>query len=674
MYPFPLTIHENCSKNGRVTNLIFTVFENKTEQINPLHDTMSQMKKRTPRYFIIDFDSTFVTVEALDELAKRALKDNPDRDSIQKEIEEITRQGMEGEIGFRESLAQRLYLFKASREHIDQLITYLKRNVTASIKRNKEFFKANADTIYIISGGFKEYIVPVVAAYGIPPEHVLANEFQFNSKGVVTGFNDKNLLSKNKGKVKQVKKLSLAGKVYVIGDGYTDLEIKLAGQADTFYAFTENVRREAVVEKADKELPNFDELLYQFKETASVTYPKNRIKVLLLEKVEATAVAYFKQEGYEVETINRALDEDELCEKIQDVSILGIRSKTKITKKVISKAKRLLCIGAFCIGTNQIDLAATTKKGIAVFNAPYSNTRSVVELVMGEMMVLTRRVFEKSNLLHAGTWDKSAEGAREIRGKKLGIIGYGSIGYQLSVLAEALGMEVYFYDCIEKLALGNARKCETLQELLKKADIISIHVDGRPENADLIGEKEFKLMKNGVIFINSSRGHIVDLEALAQAVKTGKVKGAAVDVFPYEPKANGEQLVTPLQNLPNVILTPHIGGSTEEAQRNIAEFVSRRIIEFISTGTSVLSVNMPQIQLPLLTGGSRFIHIHENTPGILAQINTIVAKHNVNIEGQYLKTNEQVGYVIVDVNQKNAKALEKELRQIPGTIRVRALF
>jgi D-3-phosphoglycerate dehydrogenase len=630
------------------------------------------MAKKT--YYIIDFDSTFIQVEALDELAKRTLKNNPQREEIQKEIEDITKQGMEGKIDFGESLAQRLFLFKPTRNDIAELVQYLKRKITPSIKKNKTFFTENFDSIYIISGGFREYIEPIVTAFGIPSNHILANEFQFNSKGTVIGFNDKIVLSKAKGKAKIVNKLKLKGKIIVLGDGMTDYEIKKEQAADIFYAFTENISREPVVAVADDVIPNFDELLFRNKVQASVSYPKNRIKVLLLEKIDKLAVEAFKKEGYDVETVKSALDEDELCERIRDVSILGIRSKTKITQKVLKYANRLLAVGAYCIGTNQIDLKACSEKGIIVFNAPFSNTRSVVELVLGEIMVLMRKVFEKSTKMHAGIWDKNAAGCHEIRGKKLGIIGYGNIGSQLSVLAEALGMDVYFYDIDEKLALGNAKKCLSMKELLKKCDIVSIHVYSSPKNINLIGEKEFALMKNDTVFINAARGEVVNEKALVKYLKNGKLAGAALDVFPKEPKSAGDTFNSDLQNLQNVILTPHIGGSTEEAQRDIASFVSKRITLFINQGDTTLSVNFPNLQLPAIKDYSRIIHIHHNTPGILARINNIIAKEKINIEAQYLKTNEQIGYVIIDLNTNHAKRLTTRLKDVSDTIKVRVLY
>ena len=404
------------------------------------------------------------------------------------------------------------------------------------------------------------------------------------------------------------------------------------------------------------------------------SYPKNRIKVLLLENIHPEALRLMKEEGYNVETHTAALDEDELIERIKDVSILGIRSKTHVTKKVLDNANRLIAVGAFCIGVNQIDLVSCVKKGVAVFNAPYSNTRSVVELAIGEMIMLMRNLPDKLPLMHQGTWDKSAKNSFEVRNKKLGIVGYGNIGTQLSVLAESFGMVVYYYDVVERLSLGNARKCNALKELLETVDVVSLHVDGRPENEKFIGEDQFKMMKPGMILINLSRGNIVDVDALRENMLNGKVRGAAVDVFPREPKSNNEEFMSPLRGLPNTILTPHIGGSTTEAQINIANFVPAKIIEYINTGSSTTSVNFPNIQLPKLENAHRLIHIHENVSGVLADINRVLAKHNINIMGQYLKTNEEIGYVITDIEKAYHDEVRKDLKAVKHTIKFRVLY
>jgi D-3-phosphoglycerate dehydrogenase len=626
------------------------------------------------KYIVIDFDSTFTKVEAFDQLAEISLKDHPDKETIKKQIAEITNQGMEGSISFRESLEKRVALLAPKKTHLQQLGTQLKEHVSESFKRNRDFFKKYADNIYVISNGFHIFIDPVVTDFGIKPENILANRFQFDNQGNVTGFDADNPLSSNNGKVEQLKKLNLQGDIYVIGDGYTDYEIKHAGLANKFYAFTENVERGNILDKADHIAPSLDEFLYLNKLNTAISYPKNRIHVLLLENVHPIAIELMKAEGFSVEMHPSALTEEELCKKIKNVSMLGIRSKTQVTARVLEHANRLMTIGAFCIGTNQIDLKAATQKGVAVFNAPFSNTRSVVELAIAEMIILLRNIVDKSNKMHAGVWDKSAQGSFEIREKKLGIVGYGNIGTQLSVLAESLGMKVLYYDIEEKLALGNATKCKSLKELLEKSDVISLHIDGRDANTEFIGQREFSLMKKGVVFINLSRGHVVDIRALKEAISNGKVAGCAVDVFPYEPVSNNEEFISDLRGLPNTILSPHVGGSTLEAQENIGNFVPGKIMDYINTGSTSNSVNFPNLTLPTLENAHRLIHIHDNVPGILAQINKTLANRNINIVGQYLKTNELIGYVITDIDKEYDKEVIKELRGIEHTIKFRVLY
>jgi len=626
------------------------------------------------KYFIIDFDSTLTRVEAMDLLASISLQGSPKKVAVESKIKELTDQGMNGEISFRDSLRERLLLLEADKSHLAPLIEALKNQVSVSFQRNKPFFKTYADKIYVISNGFKEYIEPIVTDLGIKSTHIFANDLVFDKNGKVTGFNEDNPLSKDGGKAEIIKKLDLDGDIYVIGDGHNDYEIKAAGLANKFYAFTENVKREQVVKKADHEAPSLDEVLFEQKIASAFSYPKNRIKVLLLENVHPKAFDLMDGEGFSVEVYPAGLDEAELCEKIKGVSILGIRSKTQVTKKVIEAADRLMAVGAFCIGTNQIDLNACQQKGVAVFNAPFSNTRSVVELAIGSIIMLMRDIFDKSVAMHAGIWNKSAKGSRELRGKKLGIVGYGNIGAQLSVVAESIGLDVYYYDLAEKLALGNATKVRTLNELLQISDIVTLHVDGRAENEELIDAQAFDKMKDGVIFINLSRGHIVNIGDLQTAIERKKVAGCAIDVFPKEPKSNKEPFESELKGLPNVILTPHIGGSTEEAQENIGEFVPSRIMDYINTGTTTNAVNFPTLQLPQLQNAHRLIHIHHNVPGIIAKINQLFAEHEINIVGQYLKTNEAIGYVITDINKAYPKALIQGLKAIQHTIKFRVLY
>ncbi|MEQ8302769.1 MAG: phosphoglycerate dehydrogenase [Cyclobacteriaceae bacterium] len=627
-----------------------------------------------PKYFVIDFDSTFTKVEAFDALADISLRDHPDKNSIKELIGDLTNQGMDGSLSFRESLRKRLELLSPTRAHLDLLVTSLRGKVSESFKRNKSFFEENAEHIYIISNGFHAFIDPIVTEFGVKKENIFANQFLFNERGDVIGFDEENPLSANNGKVERLKKLNLPGDVYVIGDGYTDYEIKHSGLANKFFAFTENIERDNVLSKADHITPSLDEFLYLNNINKAISYPKNRINVLLLENVHPVAVRIMKEEGFNVEVYPAGLTEDELCEKIANVSILGIRSKTQVTARVLEHANRLMAIGAFCIGTNQIDLAAASKHGIAVFNAPYSNTRSVVELAIAEIIMLMRNLPDKFAQMHEGKWDKSAHNSFEIRGKNLGIIGYGSIGSQLSVLAEGLGMKVSYYDTEEKLALGNATKCRSLKELLSIADVISLHVDGRVSNKHMISSKEFQLMKKGVILINLSRGHVVNEEALKENLLNGHVAGCGMDVFDDEPISNKDVFRSVLRGLPNVILTPHIGGSTLEAQENIAHFVPGKLADYINTGSTSQSVNFPNLVLPTLENAHRLIHIHDNVPGILAKINSALANHEINIAGQYLKTTEQIGYVITDINKDYDKDLIKEMRSIEHTIKFRVLY
>lgn len=402
--------------------------------------------------------------------------------------------------------------------------------------------------------------------------------------------------------------------------------------------------------------------------------PQRGRKVLLLEGIHPDAGARFREAGFEVEELRGSLSEEELIEKLADVAVLGIRSKTFLTRTALEAAPQLSAVGAFCIGTNQIDLGACLERGIAVFNAPFANTRSVVEMALGEIIVLFRDLMGKSALLHSGVWRKSAKGAREVRGKRLGIVGYGNIGSQLSVVAEAVGMEVRFYDIAEKLALGNARSCRTLRELMESSDVVTVHVDGSAGNRNVIGAREFGWMKEGAVFINLSRGFVVDLEALRDALVSGRLRSAAIDVFPEEPKEDGAPFSSPLQGLPNVILTPHVGGSTQEAQENIGRFVPAKILDFLERGNTTLSVNFPNLQLPELKDSHRVVHVHRNVPGILARINQIMAEKGINITGQHLKTSEQIGYVITDIGQDYDESLVRELRSIPDTIRVRVLY
>jgi len=405
------------------------------------------------------------------------------------------------------------------------------------------------------------------------------------------------------------------------------------------------------------------------------SYPKDRIKVLFLENISDKAVQYFKQQGYaDVKKVAGALSEEELIKVIKDVHILGIRSKTFISKKILDSAKKLQAIGCFCIGVNQVDLKTCKQKGIAVYNAPYSNTRSVAELVIGASILLIRRILDKNKAAHNGIWNKEAKGSFELRGKTMGIIGYGNIGTQLSVMAEAMGMRVQFYDIETKLPLGNAQARKSIKEIVSSSDIISLHVPETNQTKNLINKALIKQFKSGSILVNYARGEVVDLDALAEAIKEKHIAGAAIDVFPIEPEKNGDAFNTPLQGLSNVLLTPHIGGSTEEAQENIGEDVSIKLYQYLERGVSNGSHTIPSLSLPPVDGAHRILHIHKNVPGVLGAINTLLSKNKINIVGQYLKTNDEIGYVVLDVDSKLSKQAMALLKEVKETIKVRMLY
>ncbi len=405
------------------------------------------------------------------------------------------------------------------------------------------------------------------------------------------------------------------------------------------------------------------------------SYPKEKINILFLENISDVAVQHFKDAGYSnVKKLSGALSEEQLVKEIKNVHLLGIRSKTKITQRVLDAAEKLQAIGCFCIGVNQVDLAAATHKGVAVFNAPYSNTRSVAELVIGASIMLIRKIVDKNAAAHKGVWLKDAAGSYELRGKTLGIIGYGNIGSQLSVLAESLGMKVIFYDTETKLPLGNASSLKTLKELVSKADVVSLHVPELPTTKNLINKTLLKSFKKGSILINYARGEVVELDALAKSLADGQLSGAAIDVFPWEPEKNGDTFTTPLQGLSNVLLTPHIGGSTQEAQNNIGVDVSAKLFNYLEKGVSFGSHTVPALSLPPQENTHRILHIHNNVPGVLSEINTQLSKNKINILAQYLTTNENIGYVVLDIDKSLSKNAVELLKKVKATIKVRMLY
>ncbi|WP_110650909.1 phosphoglycerate dehydrogenase [Salinicola peritrichatus] len=408
---------------------------------------------------------------------------------------------------------------------------------------------------------------------------------------------------------------------------------------------------------------------------AKTSLDKSKIKFLLLEGIHQSAVDTLLNAGYtNIETLSTSLNEEDLIEKIRDVHFIGIRSRTQLTERVFAAAERLTAVGCFCIGTNQVDLDAALTRAIPVFNAPYSNTRSVAELVLAETIMLLRGIPEKNARAHQGGWLKSAKNSHEVRGKTLGIIGYGSIGAQLSVLAESLGLDVLYYDVVTKLGMGNARQVGSLEELLARADVVSLHVPDLPSTRWMIGAEQIALMKQNGILINASRGSVVDIEALAEALKSGKLLGAAIDVFPVEPKGANEEFTSPLRGLDNVILTPHIGGSTLEAQENIGIEVAEKLVTYSDNGTTITSVNFPEVALPSHPDKHRLLHIHENVPGVLSEINRVLSENGINIAGQFLQTNDKVGYVVIDVDKAYGPQALEALKQVEHTLRLRVLY
>jgi D-3-phosphoglycerate dehydrogenase len=409
--------------------------------------------------------------------------------------------------------------------------------------------------------------------------------------------------------------------------------------------------------------------------TGKTSYPREKIKILLLENISDSAVRELESAGYvSIEGLGGALSEADLVKAVRGVHLLGIRSKTRVTRNVIEAADKLLAIGAFCIGVNQVDLKAATQHGVAVFNAPYSNTRSVAELIIGLSVMLIRRIPDKNAAAHRGEWMKEAKGSFELRGKTLGIIGYGNIGSQVSTMAEAMGMQVIYYDIATKLPLGNAKQVGEIKELLKRSNIVTLHVPSTPLTRNMIDADALKAMRKGSILINHSRGDVVDLCAVAKAVKSGKLAGAAIDVFPEEPEKTGDAFTCELQGLPNVILTPHVGGSTEEAQANIGVDVTSKLIKYLDFGTSEGSHTVPPVSLPPQAGTHRILHIHRNIPGVLGEINSRLSGHGINIVGQYLNTNPEIGYVILDVESRISKDAFEILRDVPGTVRARMVY
>lgn len=616
-------------------------------------------------FLVLDFDSTIVQGETLEVLAEIALSNHSERERIVAELGELTAKAMDGSIDFAVALERRIALFQADKTHLKTAIAKLKGWITPSFLEYRQVLAQFSQYIYVVSGGFYEVIVPVVELLGLAKERVYANTFVYSHDGRIVGVDLSNPLSQSDGKRRIIERLELKGKGIVLGDGISDFEAANGLSHVTFCAFTENVHRAGIVSRAEKVLANGRELFASLAKGAKL--PKTR-RALLLEGVHAGAGEMLEQAGFVVEQLATSLDASALSKRLDGVNFLGIRSKTRISADLLKKAAELECIGCFCIGTEQVDHKVAGSLGIPVFNAPFANTRSVVELAMACIIMLSRRAADKSAKMHAGKWDKSLAGASEVRGKVLGIVGYGKIGSQLSVIAEFMGMEVIYHDLEDKLPIGNAKAIAKLSTLLRRADVVSLHVDGRRENHRLIDAKALAMLQAHALLINYSRGCVVDISALASALKSKAIAGAAVDVFPEEPDSRQASFISELQNLPNTILTPHIGGNTIEAQESIGRFVATRAFDFIKQGSTQQAVNFPRLQIPKLSRGTRILHVHQNIPGILARINGTLSQAAINVERQFLATCEEVGYVVTDV-ESCPSPIMKELAKIPHTIK-----
>jgi D-3-phosphoglycerate dehydrogenase len=602
-----------------------------------------------PTYYIIDFDSTFTDVEAMEELAEISLANDPEKDFLIERIKELTDLAMDGSMPFNKSLKARIALLSAKKYHINLLVNKLRKRVSASFVRNKKFFKNCKGSIYIVSGGFKEFIIPVVKAYHIDPDHVFANTFLYDEKNNIIGADESNLLAEENGKVKLLKKLKLQGEVVVIGDGYTDYQIFESGLAHKFFAYTENVSRGKVLEKASYIAPSLDEILYTQKLPMSISYPKTRLKAVLYGENTFLAQQKLKDEGYQLSFLERKSGIKQVQNEVKDAHVLLFEPEG-LDKVMKLKTPKLLSAGVWGELNDQGVYSKTLgQQGVALFANQYAHTRSVTELVLGLLFQFVRMK------------------GQELPGKKLGIVGYGHCGSLLSVLASSLGMEVMFYDTEDRPPLGNAKRIKQLPDLLKKSEMV-VMVMGKRFNDNLfIGAKEIKLMPLGAILIHMGGPEKVDTLAILKALKEGRLLGFGSDRMNLNDYKE-------LENNERVILTHKKRLGTEETQRNLAELLCDKTIGFINTGNTIGALSLPDIHIPAQQGGHRFIHIHQNKPGVLAQINGLFAQYKINISGQYLKTNDLLGYVITDLNKEYDAGLLEDLKSIKETIKFRVLY
>jgi len=642
---------------------------------------------------IFNFDSTLIHTEGVELILEQALqRQEPRRRAgLMETLSQTSMLADIGELSVADALHQCFALAQVTRPDVEVVAARVREALNPWVVESLAALQQAGKRLFIFSTGFEELVRPVTRALQVPDDHVFTNQLIYDYKGEVIGFNEKNPLFLSAGKGFLVEQLKndgrLPGGTAVVGRSASDLAIRKNNVAQIFVYYAgarthEEIRRQAdfVVDRFDHLLPLFFSEEELSNEKMQVYYEQNghtevtgKPRILLLENIHDEAVQRFRREGLEPRLYKGAMRAEELSNQASSVQVLGIRSQTRVTARLLAALPGLWVIGAFCIGTNQIDLGEAARAGIPVFNAPYSNTRSVAELVVGEIIMLMRRIPEKSQAAHAGLWLKSAEGCSEIRGKTAGIIGYGHIGSQVSVLLESLGMSVCFHDIVDKLPLGNATRAASLEDLLDRADVVTLHVPDTPETRNLMNAARIRRMKRGACLINSSRGRVVDLVALREALDQGALAGGAVDVFPEEPNQTQESFSSPLQGAANTILTPHIGGSTEEAQVNIAHYVSDKLLRFLQTGATTGATNFPEVDLPRVANTHRILHVHHNVPGVLAKINNLFARRNINVAGQLLQTRGEIGYLIVDVDQQVSSQVLDLMGHIAETIKVRKI-
>ncbi len=640
---------------------------------------------------IFDFDSTIINAEGVELIIENALArvGEEQAGALRTQLHDLTLKATNGEMPLGEALRTRFQLAPVMRADVEKAAALILNSITPMVAETIEALRRAGRQIFIFSTSFDEIVRPVTDALLVPRDHVFSNQLIYDFTGRVMGINENNPLFFSVGKgflAEQLKNEGrLPGRTAVVGDGSTDLSLRKNNIAQIFVYFSGTQVLEEIRQQADFAIERFNQLLPLFFSEAEYSHQQAETdeaeeksdaptpRAILLENIHDKAVALLRESGVELETHKGGWEESGLIKSAQGAHLLGIRSQSRVTAGVIAALPDLWAVGAFCIGINQVDLEAAAKAGIPVFNAPYSNTRSVAELVVGETIMLMRRIFEKSAAAHQGKWLKAAAGCSEVRGKRVGIIGYGHIGSQVSILFENLGMSVVFHDVVDKLPLGNARRAKDLPALLEQVDVVTLHVPDTPETRGMIGAAALQRMKPGAFLINSSRGRVVDMEALQVALQSGRLAGAAIDVFPQEPNHTVEVFTCPLQGLENVILTPHIGGSTEEAQENIALYVSDKLVHFLRTGNTRGAVNFPEVDMPRMPGTHRILHIHKNVPGVLAKINSVFARRGINVAGQMLQTNEHIGYLVVDVDHHISGHVLELMRHITETIKIRKI-